>query len=84
LEKCPAVHAETNAIIQAARNGVSTKNTTLYAFCCRPCKWCMGAIINAGITRLVYLRLPVYDDLSGVLLEESEIVFEELPPELFE
>jgi dCMP deaminase len=45
-------HAEQNAIIQAASNGVSTQDTTLY---CRlePCYTCAKMIINAGIKRVV-------------------------------
>lgn len=73
LEHCPAVHAEMNALLQAARNGIATKGTTMYAHCCRPCKWCTGMMINAGVSRLVHLDRPVYDDLSGALLEESDI-----------
>lgn len=74
LHECPAVHAETNCIVQAARNGVCTKDTTLYAYCGRPCKQCIGVIINAGVTCLVYLAdEPDYDELSGVLLAESGI-----------
>ena len=72
-EHCSAVHAEVNAIVQAARNGISTRGTTMYAYCCQPCKGCMGTVINAGVSRLVHLELPVYDELSGVLLEESDI-----------
>lgn len=52
-EHCVATtHAEMNAIIQAAKNGVSTKGATLY---CRmePCLDCAKAIINAGIVRVV-------------------------------
>ena len=73
LEQCPAVHAEMNALLQAARNGIATKGTTMYAFCCRPCKWCVSMMINAGVARLVHLELPVYDELSGTLLDESDI-----------
>lgn len=73
LDQCPAVHAEMNSLLQAVRNGISTKGTTMYAYCCRPCKWCVSMMINAGVSRLVHLDLPVYDELSGVLLEESDI-----------
>lgn len=73
LEECPAVHAEQNALLQAARNGVCVRGATMYAHCCRPCKACAGSIINAGIARLVYLDLPCYDELSGTLLAESNV-----------
>ena len=73
LDQCPAVHAEMNALLNAARMGAGTKGTTMYAYCCRPCKWCSSMMINAGVSRLVHLDLPVYDELSGLLLEESGI-----------
>ena len=47
------IHAETNAIIQAALHGVSTKGATCYVTH-YPCINCTKALINAGITRLVY------------------------------
>jgi dCMP deaminase len=45
-------HAERNAIINAARIGVSTKGTTMYLTCGMPCCDCTRAIINAGITKV--------------------------------
>jgi dCMP deaminase len=47
------IHAETNAIIQAALHGVSTKGATCYVTHL-PCINCTKALINAGIVRLVY------------------------------
>lgn len=47
------IHAETNAIIQAALHGVSTKGAACYVTH-YPCLNCTKALINAGITRLVY------------------------------
>lgn len=43
------VHAEINSIINAARIGVSTKNSTIYLTCGIPCTDCAKGIINAGI-----------------------------------
>lgn len=48
-------HAERNCIINAARAGVSTLGTTMYAYCGLPCKECMIEIINAGIEKIVCL-----------------------------
>lgn len=45
-------HAEMNAIIQAARNGVSTLGATLYTRM-EPCLDCAKAIINAGIDTVI-------------------------------
>jgi len=73
LHLCQAGHAERNALIQAARNGISTLGTTLYCYCPMPCKDCMIEIINAGVSRLVFLKGKDYDKYSKVLLEESDI-----------
>ena len=49
------VHAEQNAICQAAKRGISIEGSTLY---CRmtPCRTCAMLIINCGITRIVAQR----------------------------
>jgi dCMP deaminase len=49
------IHAETNAIIQAALHGVSTKDATCYVTHF-PCINCTKSLINAGVTRIVYLN----------------------------
>jgi len=67
LHMCPAVHAEVNAIANAARLGVSTKNTTMYLTCNVPCKDCLAVIINAGITEVV---VPDMDDFYDTLSQE--------------
>jgi dCMP deaminase len=45
-------HAERNAIYNAALNGVSTKNTSIYLTCGVPCCDCARGIINAGIKKV--------------------------------
>jgi len=85
LHLCQAGHAERNALIQAARNGVSTLGTTLYCFCGQVCKDCAIEIVNAGVKELVYLESPnitVYDKYAGVILEESGIVVRTVKEEL--
>jgi dCMP deaminase len=47
------VHAEANAIIQAAKNGVSTDGATLYVTA-SPCWSCFKMLANAGIKKIVY------------------------------
>ena len=64
-EKCIAVHAEQNAIIQAALHGVSTKYATIY-ITHQPCIICAKMIINAGIRRVVYDE--EYPDPAGLTL----------------
>ncbi len=73
LHLCQAGHAERNALIQAGRNGISTKGTTLYCWCPMPCKECAIEIVNAGVDTLVILEGPVYDEYSKVIFEESGI-----------
>lgn len=74
LHLCQAGHSERNAIIQAARNGIATLGTTLYAYCGIPCKDCMIEIINSGIKELVYLKKDKsYDNYAERIMEESGI-----------
>lgn len=47
------LHAEQNAIVQAALNGVSTRSASVYVTC-QPCNACAKMIINAGIERVVF------------------------------
>ena len=47
------IHAETNAIIQAALHGISTRDSTCYVTHF-PCINCTKALINAGVNRIVY------------------------------
>ncbi|MDD1721737.1 MAG: dCMP deaminase family protein [Euryarchaeota archaeon] len=53
-ELCVSVHAEANAIIQAARGGVSINGATLYVNG-TPCKMCWRLIKNAGIDEVVFV-----------------------------
>lgn len=55
------VHAEENAIANAARVGVATKNTTMYLNLF-PCARCAGNLINAGIKKIVVSKAPDYTD----------------------
>lgn len=70
-ELCRGIHAEQNAIVQAAAFGVSIRDSTLY--CTHfPCVLCTKMIINAGVrTLVVEERYP--DDLSRRMLEEAGI-----------
>lgn len=47
------IHAEVNAILQAAKNGVRIDEATVYVTA-SPCWGCFKAITNAGIKRIVY------------------------------
>lgn len=73
LEWCTAAHAEANAIFNAARRGISTLGCTLYLNGVIPCKDCLIAIIQAGITEVVCLEDNFYHPHSKFLLNCSEI-----------
>ena len=68
-EICYAVHAEQNAIIQAARVGCSVEGCTLYCTH-QPCVICAKIIINSGISRVVY-KEGYPDDFSMKLFKEA-------------
>lgn len=70
-ELCRGTHAEQNAIIQAALNGVSTKDATIYVSA-SPCSMCAKMIINAGIKRVVY-EGDYPDKLSFEYFKEATI-----------
>jgi dCMP deaminase len=71
-ELCRGVHAEQNAVIQAAYFGVSVKDSTIYTTTF-PCSMCAKLLINAGIKEIVYYD-GYPDDLSKELLAETEII----------
>ncbi len=70
-EICYAVHAEQNAICQAAKMGISIEGATIYVTH-QPCTICTKMIINAGIKRVVY-KHGYPDDFSKVLLDEAGV-----------
>lgn len=73
-ERCRAVHAEQNAIIQAAVHGVSVYGATLYCTH-QPCILCAKMIVNAGIKRVVFEKS--YPDTDSIdLFTEAGIDFE--------
>src|SRR5512145_2685675 len=75
-ELCRGLHAEQNAIIQAALHGVNTKDSTLYCTN-HPCVICAKMIINAGIARIV-IRDGYSDKLATDMLKEAGISVETL------
>ena len=70
-ELCRGLHAEQNAIIQAAKHGIHIAGSTLYCTT-QPCVICAKMIINAEIRRIVY-KGDYPDDLSKDILEESGV-----------
>lgn len=67
--ECKAVHAEANAILSAAKSGISTNGCTIYCTH-KPCEECTKLIINAGIKQ-VYYKEEYNSKLAKLLAEES-------------
>jgi dCMP deaminase len=76
LDHCPAQHAEHNSISNAAKTGIAVNGATLYAWCPLPCKDCAGAIITAGIRKVVCLEGPVYDMMAELLFQQAGVEIE--------
>ena len=74
LEVCYAIHAEQNAIVQAAKLGVSVEGGTLYCTH-KPCSLCTKLIINSGIKRVVYDK-DYPDEFSLKLFKEAGVEIE--------
>ena len=70
-EMCYAVHAEQNAICQAAKLGISLEGATLYCTH-QPCTICCRMIINSGISKVIYAE-GYPDDFSLELFKEAGI-----------
>jgi dCMP deaminase len=72
------LHAEQNAIIQAALHGISTEGSTLYVKF-EPCFICCKMIINAGIKRVVCQKKYHAAELTRKFFKEAgvEIVYVE-------
>jgi dCMP deaminase len=70
-ELCRGVHAEQNAIINAAYYGISTQDTVMYCTH-QPCIICARIIINAGVEKVVH-RGDFQDDIALELMREAGI-----------
>ncbi len=79
-EICYAAHAEQNAILQAAKKGISIDGATLYCTH-QPCSMCAKMIINAGIRRVVY-RHGYPDEFSLEFFAETGVLLEKYPDEV--
>ena len=70
-EVCYAVHAEQNAIIQAAKLGVSLEGATMYVTH-QPCVICTRMIINSGIKKVIY-KNGYPDAFALELFKQSDV-----------
>ncbi len=70
-ELCRGLHAEQNAIIQAAFHGVSVNGGKIYCTT-RPCSICTKMLINAGINEIIYIE-EYEDELAAQLVKEASL-----------
>lgn len=70
-ELCRALHAEQNAVAQAANHGTSLSGATIYVTA-QPCSLCAKLLINTGISHIIY-EGDYPDPLSMDLLTEAGI-----------
>ena len=75
-ELCRGIHAEQNAIIQAAYHGVSVNGAVIYCTN-QPCSICARMIINAGIQK-IYYQSGYADPLAKELLGEAGIELKQI------
>jgi dCMP deaminase len=73
-----AVHAEQNAIIQAAVHGFSIKGATLYATN-QPCSLCTKMLVNAGVREFV-ISDGYPDDLALEIMEQAHVKVRKVDP----
>ena len=70
-ELCRGLHAEQNAIIQAAKHGISIEGSTVYCTT-QPCIICAKMLINSGIKEIVFEE-SYPDELTEGMLAESGV-----------
>jgi len=75
-EICRGLHAEQNALIQAATYGVSTENSVMFCTL-TPCIVCAKMMINAGISK-IYFSKGYPEGLGLIMLEEAGIELEHI------
>lgn len=75
---CYGIHAEQNAITDAAKRGIKLENATLYCTH-KPCSVCAKIIVNAGIRRVVYKHGYPNSD-ADIYFTEAGVKIEKLKP----
>jgi dCMP deaminase len=69
VTRSEVLHAESNALLKAAKMGLSTQDTTMYCTL-SPCKDCSKLIMQSGVKRVVYLELFSRDNGSVDFLKQ--------------
>ena len=78
-ELCRGLHAEMNAMLQAAVHGISITGATLYSTH-HPCSLCVKMLINCHVKRVVTTG-DYPDQLAKDLIREADITVTRLSPE---
>jgi dCMP deaminase len=81
-EVCRGLHAEQYVIAKAARQGISTLGTEMF-LSTKPCSVCAKLIVEAGITRVVYME-DFPDPFSDEILKSGGVEIDRWPPESHE
>jgi dCMP deaminase len=73
------IHAEMNAIIWAARKGISVEGATIYVTL-EPCADCSKNIIQSGIKRIVYEKYYEHNDspIISQFLKDNGVIIEQI------
>jgi len=73
------IHAEMNAIIWAARKGISIEGATIYVTL-EPCSDCSKNIIASGIKRIVYAKAYEHNhsDIISKFIQDNGVIIEQL------
>lgn len=79
LDTCLCLHAEQNAIIQAAYHGVSISGAAIYTTH-QPCLTCAKMIVNAGIRRIVFAG-DYPDPLALEMLQQAGVTLDRVAVE---
>ena len=66
-----SLHAEQNALLQAAQIGIPCEGADIYVTC-QPCNGCAKMIINAGVRRVIY-EGDYPDEFSKELFRDAKI-----------
>lgn len=81
-EICYAVHAEQNAIIQAAKTGISVDGATLYCTH-QPCVICAKMIINSGIKKVIFdegypdgFSIQMFEEAGVKIVKYADLISE--------
>jgi dCMP deaminase len=77
LDECLCVHAEENAIVQAAAHGVAIRGGTLYCTL-SPCSYCAKSIINASIVEVVFSGDYALSPITAALFQQAGITLRQL------